>query len=415
MNVLRKIFVNTGLQILGKLSSILLGFISISILTRYLGITEYGKFSLIFAYLSFFSILSDFGLNLYIVKELQNKENRKRIIGTFFWIKLLFIINSTLISLLILYLFPYSQDIKVGIIIASIAVAISGLTSFGNSIFQSDLRLDLVTASDQISKIFTVILIILFVVLKYSLNSFIFAVLFGNLISLLYTYYFINKKFQINYYLNKKIVIPIITKTSLIGLTSVFSFLYFKSDTLILSLFRSNSDVGIYSVSYKILENLILIWGFYMASVFPLLSKFNFERNYELQKKMVFTSIKIAICLSTIIILISIYFAPLIIQIIAGKNFMNSIYPFRIMVFALPFLFINNIVFNLMLARNRIKIIIYSLGILFLINLILNLIFIPQYSYIASSFITVISEVILFSTYIFFYIKLQNNRDKYET
>src|SRR3989344_5097314 len=66
-STLFKIGYNTTIQFAGKTLSALLSALSIILITRYLGVSGYGEFSLIFAYLTFFVAFTDFGLQATIV------------------------------------------------------------------------------------------------------------------------------------------------------------------------------------------------------------------------------------------------------------------------------------------------------------------------------------------------------------
>src|SRR3989338_9344642 len=71
-----------------------------------------------------------------------------------------------------------------------------------------------------------------------------------------------------------------------IAVSLVFVFLYFKLDTVLLSLMKPAGDVGIYSVAYKVLEVVIFLPAMYMGLIMPRLSKFAsdrelFKREYQ--------------------------------------------------------------------------------------------------------------------------------------
>ena len=151
-NIFYKIGFNTLIQFSGKIITVVLGFLTVGLLTRYLGTSGYGDFTLVFAYMSFFGVFADFGLQLAIVRELSQKSIRaEKIYVTYFWIKLALIVASTVFALILLIFFPYSNSLKIGIVIGALAVGIGGLSWYGTAIFQSKVRLDLVTYIDILS------------------------------------------------------------------------------------------------------------------------------------------------------------------------------------------------------------------------------------------------------------------------
>jgi len=99
---------NTFVQILGKIVSTILGFISVGLLTRYLGQEGFGNYSLVFAYLSIFGIIADWGLQLTMVRELARKQNlSEEIYGTYLWLKIFLAIFANLLAIIFLLFFPY--------------------------------------------------------------------------------------------------------------------------------------------------------------------------------------------------------------------------------------------------------------------------------------------------------------------
>lgn len=408
--LLVKIGYNTFIQIGGKIISVALGFLTVALLTRYLGVEGYGNFTLVFAYMSFFGVFADFGLQLTIIRELAQKSiDTDKIYGTYFWLKFLLVFASTILALIVLLFFPYSQTLKIGIIIGALAVGIGGLSGYGTAIFQSNIRLDLVTLIDVITKFVTVGLIAAFVFLKLSFYHIVATVLFGNIVGFLVTIIILKKFIRFNFYYDHLLAKKIIRWSIPIGFTSLFSLAYFKLDTIMLSVMRGSAEVGIYSLAYKILENILVLWGFYMASVYPMLAKMSNERksfNYLFSN-----SFYIAFFSSVFIALVFFFLAPVFIGILGGKNFYSSTLSLRILIFALPILFINNLFYYRFIISSNIKLLLFYLVLSLVINFVLNLVFIPRYGYIAASVITVVTEMIFFllMAYSIFFFKRKGN------
>src|SRR3989338_61950 len=202
-NIFYKIGFNTLIQFSGKIITVVLGFLTVGLLTRYLGTSGDGDFTLVFAYMSFFGVFADFGLQLAIVRELSQKSIRaEKIYGTYFWIKLALIVASTALALILLIFFPYSNSLKIGIVIGALAVGIGGLSGYGTAIFQSKVRLDLVTYIDILSRLVSVILIVIFIFIKLNFYYIVSTVLIGNLAAFLATIYLLKSSTLIAIFLS---------------------------------------------------------------------------------------------------------------------------------------------------------------------------------------------------------------------
>lgn len=393
-----KVGQNTLIQAVGKFIAAGLSFISIALLTRYLGVSGYGSFTLVFSYLAFFSLISDFGLQLVTVKELSvTKQNIEKLYGTYFTIKVFLGILSSLLALIFLIFFPYSVELKVGIAVGVTAVFVSGLMGYFNSVFQARVRLDLLTLFDLVSRLSSVVAIIIFVYFKLNFYYIVSTVLIGNLVSFISAGILLKDTIRRNYdfFLARRLLLLSIP----VGITSLLSTLYFKIDTIILSLFKSASDVGIYSLSYKLLENIVMFWGFYMAVTYPLLAKFKKEDKNR-YSNLFKNSIYLAIVASIIIVILSYILSPLVVEIFGGNQFAESSNVLRILLLSLPLILVNNIFYNFYVIEEFNWVIILGMILSLVVNVVLNVIFIPKYSFIAASYITILSEIVLLGTYV---------------
>ena len=394
---------NTFVQILGKIVSTILGFISVGLLTRYLGQEGFGNYSLTFAYLSIFGILADFGLQLTMVRELAKKTQQTRsIYGTYFWLKIILLVFSTLLAYFFLLFLPYSKFLKIAIIIASLGVGVGVLNNYGMVIFQANLRLDLLTFVDVLIKIVTITFIAVLVLLKRDFYSILNTILIGNLVGSLLIIILLKKFITFNFQFDYNLAKKIIYKSLPIGLITILSLLYFKIDTLILSIFKAPSEIGIYSLAYKVLENILVLWGYYLATVYPLLAslvKKQEEKFWEIWRR----SNIIAVEFGLILIVSGYVFAPLLIRILGGKGFEESVLALRILLFSVPLFFINNLFYHLFLVKERIKELLATIASSLILNFILNIIFIPKWGYIAAAFNTLLTEGYVLTGYFFIF------------
>ena len=181
-------------------------------------------------------------------------------------------------------------------------------------------------------------------------------------------------------------------KSAPLALMLFLNVLYFRVDTFLLALYKSNIDVGAYGFSYKIFEFLIAFPTFLSASIFPILITHKND-NLKFNKKVKSYSVLLlvsAIVLSVIVFL----FAPIITVI--KPDLTQAVLPLRILSFSLPFFFLTSLFQWVILLRNKVKILIGIYAITMLLNIFLNVLYVPTYSYVAASIITVITEGIVF-------------------
>jgi O-antigen/teichoic acid export membrane protein len=410
--ITRKIIFNTISQFGSKVVSVLLSLLSVSLLTRYLGEAGYGNYTLVFTYLTFFGLIADVGFNVTLVREFSSHKNLEpKIKATFFNIKLILILLSIILPIVVLVFFPYSPFLKTAIIVGAITVAVGNMISYGTSILQSDLRLDRVALIDLITKLVTVLATIYFIYTKSSLYNIIGAIFIGNIVGLATTFYSVREYIVFLPYIDLSLCKKLYKIAIPLGITSILSLIYFKIDTIFLSLWKTPVDVGVYGLAYNILENILMLWGLFMANIFPLLSKYFAEANAILYKSLLKKTFISLVCMSVIIIFFGNIFDYLIMRILGGSKFFSSMMPFKILLWSVPFFFLNNVFYNVIISFGKTKHLIPPLIISFVINIILNVYAIPKYGYIGASYTTVITEIITSVTYgIILYAKFQDQK-----
>jgi O-antigen/teichoic acid export membrane protein len=399
---LKKIFFNTITQFGSKGVTVLLSLLAVSLLTRYLGAEGYGSYILVITYLSFFGLVADLGLNVTLTREFSRTNNiSSKVKATFLNVKLILILISIILPIFALIVFPYSSYVKTAIIIGSFSVAVGNLISYGTSILQSQLRLYLVATIEFVTSLVTIVSIIVFIQLHLGLYFIIGGLFVGNCIGLGLTIYYIRNTIVLRPYIDKKILQELAKIALPIGFTAALSMLYFKIDTIMLSVMKTTTDVGIYGLAYNVLDNILMFWALFMASVFPLLSKFYGAHDPTNFRRLLKKTFIILVCLATVIIFFGNIFNYFIIRILAGSKLFSSMEPLRILLWSVPFLFINNIFYNIIVSFGKTQFLIHPLLISLIINILLNLYAIPRFGYIGASYTTVITEFITMIVYLY--------------
>jgi len=95
--------------------------------------------------------------------------------------------------------------------------------------------------------------------------------------------------------------------------------------------------------------------------------------------------------------------APVMIGILGGRQFLpDGAIALRIVIWSIPIGWMNSVTNYMLISLNREKMLTraFIIGVAF--NLIANLIFLPRYSYVAASVITILSEIVLLALFTYF-------------
>lgn len=393
MAIARKIAYNVVVNsFLKVLSTVGLSLFSIRLITGYLGQDGFGQYSTTLAFFAFFSALADLGLNSVTAREISREgADEKNILNKVFSLRLSSSLLVFLLSPLLLIFFNYSRDLKTGILIAAGAVVFSTTSQMLNGIFQKRLAMDKVALVEFAGKLFQVGLIVLIV--KNNLGflavvaAFFLALCFNavGVLVLSRRYVKFRPHFDFVYWKN------FLHESLPMGATAIITFMYFKLDTIILSVLQPSAHVGIYNVAYKIIENLIFFPAMLAGLILPILSRFIFT-NREQFRDIADKTFIVFILIIAPIIAGTFFLAPDIIYIVSGGGFPESVRVLRILIFALGFIFFGHFFTMLLVVGNAQKKLMQMLLIAAALNITLNMIFITRYSYIGAAYASLATE-----------------------
>jgi O-antigen/teichoic acid export membrane protein len=395
MSVARKIAYNVVFNALAKVLSTALALIAIGFITRYLGKEGFGEYAIALAFFSFFGAIADLGLYSIATREISRKDaDEKKIMGNVFTIRLITSFFVVVISPAIVWFFPYSEEVKIAILLTAAAFFLSSSYMVLNGVFQKNLAMDRVALTEFIGKILQVGTIIW--VVQQDLGflaivaSLVVYMLFNFVVVFLLSRKFIRFRLQLDVSFLKKFI-----RESLpMGGAVLITFFYFKFDTILLSIMKNSEAVGIYNGAYKIIENITFFPAMIIGLILPLLSRYIFEE----RDKFNFIANKTFKVFSLLIVPVIIggaFLAHDIVTLIGGEEFIDSESVLQILVLALGLIFIGHIFNAVLIVGNKQKTLMKVLAFCAVFNVVANSIFIPMWSYIGAAWTSVATELLV--------------------
>lgn len=407
MSLTKKVFFNTSAQVVGKIANTVLGLISVAVITRYLGVAGYGDYTTAFAYIMFFSVISDFGFFWVIVRKIAVGEKVEKIIQNAQSLRLIFAGIVLAAALIIVGFLPYSYELKVAIIMVAISIMWSGQNSIYLALFQSKLRMDWTVIAETSGRIVSLGLVLLFIHLNLG-----FLYIIGAGLSATFLNYILNLIFSLQYSkfgfkFDKRFMKEIFLEALPIGIVTILSLIYFKIDTVLLSVIKESTDVGIYGTAYKILEILMALPIMFVGTIFPSLSEAFANKDHERLGRLMRKSFDALAIGSLGVSTLFFAFARPIIAVVAGEDYLQTATVYfrgqaissdtvlRVLIIAVGINFFNSLFTNSLITFNRQKELIKPYIIATIFNVTANLILIPRYSYLAAAVTTVLTEALI--------------------
>lgn len=392
MAIARKIAYNVIFNIAAKFISTILALVGIGFITRYLGTQGFGDYSTVLAFFAFFGSAADFGIYSITAREISRPgADEKKILSNAFTFRLLSSLIVFLLTPFLVYFLPYSHDVKLGIIIAAASFVFSSTYMVLNGVFQKNLAMDKVSSAEVAGKIIQIIIIILAVKNNLGFTTIIFSILasmvfnFAVILFLVRKYISLNLDFDISYW---KVFLK---EAAPLGVSSLVIFIYFKIDTILLSVLKTSNEVGIYNAAYKVIENVSYIPAMITGLVFPMFSRHIFSDKKQFAH-LANQTLKVFLILVVPVVIGTLFLSEGVIGLIGGSSFLVASNTLRILVFALAFIFFGGLFNNILIASNHQKKMLWALVGCAAFNITANIFFIPVYSYTAAATVSAFTE-----------------------
>ncbi|MDP2736338.1 MAG: flippase [bacterium] len=403
MTLSSRVAYNTIVQIIGKAIATILGLAAIAVMARYLREIGFGQYTTIITFLSFFGIIADFGLTLVTAQMISRPGNNQTVLlNNLFSLRLISAVVFLGLAPLMVLFFPYEPIIKLGVAVAALSFFFTALNQILVGFFQKNLTMTVVAAAEVVSRAVLLGGIIITAYLNLGLLAIMVATVIASLISFIMHYWFSRRFIKISWQIDFTVWREIIKKSWPLGLTIFFNLIYLRADIFILSLLKSQHDVGIYGATYKVIDVLTALPFMFAGLILPILTAQWASQNFLRFNKVLQKSFDAMIMIGVPLIIGAQFTATPLMLLIAGEGFAQSGHILKILILAIGFIFIGCLLAHAVIAIDKQKNIIGAYVFTALTALAGYLIFIPRFSYYGAAWVTVYSEfsIALFSLYI---------------
>lgn len=176
---------------------------------------------------------------------------------------------------------------------------------------------------------------------------------------------------------------------------NVLSVLYFRIDTVMISLMRDFSEVAFYNAVFNVVKATLVIPLAFSAVIYPVFS--SLHHNQSLLKSIYKRNFGQLLAISIVLTVILTLFSKQIVLLAFGEKFTVSSKALFVLSLSIPFIFINKLNATALFSVNLEKWPVYILISGVLINVVLNAAVIPQYGFIGAAVTTVITEIFIFA------------------
>lgn len=392
-NLSSKVAGNAAWQFLGKAGGTLIGLVALGLMTRYLGSDQFGQYTIINTFVTFFAVLADLGL-ISVASQLLNHDefDRQTVMANLFGFRV--VTAAVLIGLapLAIWLFPYSPEIKQGALIIVWSFFFVALSQIWVGLLQSVLRSNRLAIAEVLGRAILLAVVVLTVRFNWGIPgvlwSFVAYSATAWLLQVILAWRWGKPKIAFDPALWQHIWQLAWPFLAIISLNLV----YMKTDTLILSLHRSAAEVGYYGAAYKVLDVLVTIPFILAGIILPILvaawSAGKKEKFWQMAQKWLDG---LWLIIWPMVIFGSLFARP-IMMMVAGRDFAPAGSALAILIWAAMAVFLSAYFTNILIAQRQQKKLIPAYLISAVIGLGAYFLWIPGYGMIGAAWGTVLSE-----------------------
>lgn len=414
MSLTRTLAHNTGIQVAGKVVSTAIGVVVVGLMTRLLGQEGFGMYSTANAFLQFFAIVLDLGLNVMVVQLLGehagDKAYEDRAVSATFTLRVISALVLLSLAPIIGLFFPYPWELK----LALFAIWASFFTTAMNQIVigvqQRHLKMHVVAIGEVVGRIVLLIGVLLAFVFHWGLVVVVGIVSVGSTINFLINFLAARRYAAFRWSIDIPFWKMLLGRSWPIGVSILFNLIYFKADTLILSVVRTQAEVGIYGAAYRVLEILVTVPFMYAGVLLPIIAKAWSTGNKKRFGELLGHSFDAMTLIAAPLIAGTFVLATRGMTLVAGKEFAESGDILRILTLAIGLIFFGTIASYAIVALDaqRKMLPIYVVTAIF--TLIGYALFIPTYGIWAAAWLTVFSEACVAGSATILALKLSGTR-----
>lgn len=386
---------NTIVQIAGKAVSSLLGLAAITIMTRRLGAEKFGWYITAIGFLQFFGVATDFGMIPVTAKMLAETDDgeKPRLIKNLLGFRLSTAVIAFVAAPTITLFLPYPTPIKLAIALVSVAFLGNAAAQIFTGYFQTKLQMSVYAASDVLSRLTLLAGVILAAWARWEFFPIMAIVAAASIIQTTFLWFRVQKSVPIGLAFDRAIWKKIMVAMWPVAVSILFNVVYLRGDAVILPLFRTQAEVGLYGAAYRVIDIAAQIAMMVMGVVLPLLAGSWSRGLIEEFRKHYREACRLLLALSIVATLGAYLFAGPIMRVIGGAAFAGAQSYLRILCLAMFGVFLGAVFGHTALAIGRQKETIWVYASDAALSLAGYLFFIPHFGAIGAASVSAFSEL----------------------
>ncbi|MCF7802581.1 MAG: flippase [Candidatus Marinimicrobia bacterium] len=379
-DIKKSIAKNTGVMMIAQMITWVSSFVLLMFLPRYLGSVEYGRLHLALSIAMILRIIIDFGGNHLIPKEVaKSRERLPDVLMSFIGVRSgiwLAVLGGIALFTLIA---GYSGYVRLLILIMAFSTLWQGLQKALRGCFQGCEMMEYPSIGNVAEKVFLTSLAVAALLLGANALTIVIVMTTAAIVNFLVCVKFAPKILDHLPAFNVATSVNMVRQSLPYFLWSVSSVIYYRVDTVMLSLMTPEQVIGWYGASYKFFDVVMFLPTILTTVLFPILSKLWVDGEDKLLETLR-PSLKYIILAGIPVSILFFGYAEQIIDLFYGiEEYRSSVIVLQVFAPGIVLVYIDFILGNTILATDKQVPWAAVGGIAIVLNVVLNLFLIPHF------------------------------------
>ncbi|MBI4302706.1 MAG: oligosaccharide flippase family protein [Chloroflexi bacterium] len=367
---------------------------------RYLGPENVGKYAFAVVLIGYFLILTDFGLGTLLTREVaKDKAQGNRYLSNTIVLRLGLCLVSVPLILGVVGLyrlrFGLASDTAFTVLLFGASLIPSAIAGALSSVFTANEKMEypaviaIITALLRVS-LSIAVLLLGWGIVGLALVSIVVTTITALIFYILVTRIFFRPALEVDTTLEKEMV----TASAPLMVNNFLSTIFFRVDVMLLQPMKGDAATGWYTTAYRFIDGLNVIPAYFTLAIFPIMSRYA-ETARDSLPHFYNRALKVLLIVSLPITVGTVIIADRIIPFFFGHQYDPAITAIRILIWFLPFSYVNSVTQYLLIALNQQRFLTVAFVVGASFNLAANILIIPRYGFQGAAAVTIVSEIVL--------------------
>lgn len=397
MTKINNIAKNTSYLTLALILQKIISFTYFTLLARYVGPANLGKYYLAISITTIFAIFIDLGFANVLIREVAKDQARApKWLANILALKLPLALLSLGAVFILVNALGYDSLTKNLVYISSLSMVLDSFTVTFFAVARGYHNLKYESVSSIVFQLIVLICGYSALLLGGGLIPAMAALALASTFNFTYSFLIVRQRLKVavKFAWDKGLIREILIVSWPFAVYAIFQRLYTYLDSVLLSVMASDYEVGLYQVAFKIIFALQFLPMAFTASLYPAMSSY-WQTNREQLVISFERALNYLIIISLPIIFGAITLADKIV-LLFKTGYEGAILPLQISISSLFFIFLNFPVGSLLNACDRQKKNTFNMGLVMISSLVLNFILIPRYQAVGASVTVLLTNALMF-------------------